>query len=446
MRLDKQHIYLLVGLLIFLLGQEPATILVLIGLSVWSLMGVRPALQALTLGILVFFLNKNLYSSGSNITLMLRWVLLFTASGSIFIRAKIINKPILFLLFFCGGVSILSFLYSHVMAVSLFKIITFTIGATAILTGFKNTIHDKGYWESWFYSIFVTIVIYSALLYPTGLGKATYEGYISVTTHFIGAFKHPNAFGVYMGITLCYLLGKVIIERKGSFFDVFIVVLAIVEILLSGTRGAVVNIFLSGLLLLLYSLFKNKTWRSKIGGVFRNKKNLTYFAFALIIVLIGFNRVYDAASKFIVKREVSTLEDAYGFERILRTSRQIENIQEYPFTGIGFGVHTNPEWWLKSGRISYDPIFGLPIGASVEKGFIFVSVVEENGWIGTILLLFFIGALIKLVGRNKDLPSMYLLFSCFMVNISEAIFFSLGGLGLYAWLMIGFSTVNVRSV
>lgn len=57
-------------------------------------------------------------------------------------------------------------------------------------------------------------------------------------------------------------------------------------------------------------------------------------------------------------------------------ARMFSNIEEHPFVGIGFGVSSTPEEM----NITYDPIFGAPLSAPVEKGVLPVAIIEEFGF------------------------------------------------------------------
>lgn len=446
MKLYKKHIYLFIGVLIFLLGRQPAFYIMLIGLAIWSLGGVRQALQALTLGVIIFFLNKSLYSGGGTTGLVLRWIVLLFASFSIFVRVKTIPKLAIYLFLFVLSITVTSSLYSYSVQISLFKIFSFSIGTFAIILGFNHEKNNRDYWESWFYSIYVVTVIYSLLLYPTGLGVATYNVASGTISHFVGLYKHPNAYGVYMSITISYILGRVLFENKGTRFDFLMLFLGIITVFLSKTRGAIANIGISFILFLVITVFTvRREWLSQIRRTILAKKNFRIILFSSVILLLNINVVVSTGMEFVLKRDQvgASTEDIYGFERLARLQWQIDNINKYPWEGIGFGIHSRPEWWInESGRISYDPIFHLPIGASVEKGMIFLSILEENGIIGASLCLLFFFIFFRKVYKQGSIASFLLALACLFVNISEAILFSLGGLGLYAWLMFGFSTLK----
>jgi hypothetical protein len=80
---------------------------------------------------------------------------------------------------------------------------------------------------------------------------------------------------------------------------------------------------------------------------------------------------------------------------------------------------------------------GLPISAPVEKGFLPTAILEEVGIPGALGFLGLFLTLLYRVYRTGDQPWAAVLLTSIFVNLGEALFFSLGGLGLYFWIWIG---------
>lgn len=140
--------------------------------------------------------------------------------------------------------------------------------------------------------------------------------------------------------------------------------------------------------------------------------------------------------EIIFKDEMGSLYEEFLHCRGFLILRSWRNFQEYPLTGIGFGVGSEPSAF----KIRRDPILGLPIGASVEKGFTIVAVLEETGVLGFAAFVLFINSLLKqALSVRRSLPVYALVFSCVLVNFGEAIFFALGGSGILVWLLLGYA-------
>ncbi len=87
---------------------------------------------------------------------------------------------------------------------------------------------------------------------------------------------------------------------------------------------------------------------------------------------------------------------------------------------------------------------GIPISAPVEKGFLPAAILEEVGIVGTIFFIYLIFILTKLVVRSKNIHICCLYFSCLFINIGEAVFFSIGGIGIFFMLLIAMTTQSNR--
>jgi len=105
----------------------------------------------------------------------------------------------------------------------------------------------------------------------------------------------------------------------------------------------------------------------------------------------------------------------------------VSGIERYPLTGIGFGV---PSEGGKSGKVVEDPIFGLPIMATMEKGVLPVAIIEELGYPLGILVYGWFAWLFSAAVRGGAV-SVASFSAVLAVNFAECVFFSPGGLGLY---------------
>jgi hypothetical protein len=119
----------------------------------------------------------------------------------------------------------------------------------------------------------------------------------------------------------------------------------------------------------------------------------------------------------------------------------LDNIRERPFTGIGFGLASN----LSLMRIDRDPIMGLPIGASIEKGVLPIAVFEELGLLGFILVAAWTLMTLR-KGVQSGLTPFIVLLTALCVNCGESTLFSPGGMGLFSLVLIGWAvTPQIRN-
>ena len=119
-----------------------------------------------------------------------------------------------------------------------------------------------------------------------------------------------------------------------------------------------------------------------------------------------------------------TIAEAYDKSRGGLIDKLITNIEEHPFTGIGFGIASNPFEMI----IERDPVIGLPVGAAIEKGVLPLAVVEELGFIGAFLVFMWFWMVVKRAGLRGFTP-LALTTTALLLNMGENTFFSPGGFG-----------------
>jgi O-antigen ligase len=115
--------------------------------------------------------------------------------------------------------------------------------------------------------------------------------------------------------------------------------------------------------------------------------------------------------------------------RTAAVETSIENIRMHPWTGIGYGVPSNLDVTL----LKYDPVLGLPISAPMEKGIIYIAVVEELGILGTGLFVALILTMIAPAFAASSPSAVCLVCACLASNLAEASLLAFGGHGLLQW-------------
>ena len=129
-------------LLVALRAHPYAPTIAMILLGVWSLGGAKQAIRALSLVVLIKFLNPGIYQFEGPLALW-AWIALAVAGLRIFadnLRIKGRRHPVIpWLLLFSSMVFVESLFSSRYSIVSIFKVVSFTYVAAAILIGFKVT-------------------------------------------------------------------------------------------------------------------------------------------------------------------------------------------------------------------------------------------------------------------------------------------------------------------
>jgi len=202
-------------------------------------------------------------------------------------------------------------------------------------------------------------------------------------------------------------------------------------IFISETRiagiGLAISLMISLIFFFILNIFKTKT-------VVINKRLYLYLVFLILIPLIFNSYFVNLISFFLSKSgaiEVDGLFDAYLLSRGEFIFQMLDNIKENLITGIGFGIASD----LSSMRVYYDPIFNLPISASVEKGVVPLMILEETGIFGFILFLIWILILFYRAVIN-GIESLTLLLAILSFNMGEAVLFSPGGQGLITLVLL----------
>ncbi len=96
-------------------------------------------------------------------------------------------------------------------------------------------------------------------------------------------------------------------------------------------------------------------------------------------------------------------------------------------------------------KVTREPVFGLPVGASIEKGNMYSAILEEIGFAGFLLFAGLLVVLLNSICRSGQLEMVWLFFCALLVNIGEAVLFSPNGIGLLVWMLVLMAT-SARSV
>ncbi|MHB9131980.1 MAG: hypothetical protein ACYDBB_12970 [Armatimonadota bacterium] len=454
-----------VVLVVILAAQHGPSIvgaLTMLLLIAWSVRSNRAAMQALTISVLLTYLNPALTTPPAMMA-ALKWLLLFVACGVCIIRtyrAEQIPRWMLYLGAFVFAVGLLAMVTSAEVVLSLFKLFSFTAGAIVALTVFQGQSQPVGYAKNWLYTVSCVVLGLSLPL------LAVSSGYLPNTHFFRGIMAHSQAYAIYTVPMLMFLFANLLIGRAKSVVNLLILTAGALTIYQTGSRTAMLagigGMFIAGLVVL--------CWRADLRSMFSRGRALTILGMGtigLLILLVVAGKAIQQESRrfFLVKnratvkdvatlkklalqsglstaelkklaarRKVPSLSEAFASSRGGLIAQSLDNFKQSPLTGVGFGMASVSG----VGMVTKDPIFGLPISAPVEQGFFPTATLGQLGIIGSALLLLLLGALFIPIFRYASLPVMMLCSTAFLVNFGEMIFYSTGGIGLYMWLLLGF--------
>lgn len=319
------------------------------------------------------------------------------------------------------GVILQSIAYSYNIILSAFKI---TSWATVLLVlwwawGAISESQAAKFRKDLFYSLSILLIL-ALPLYYTDLG------YSVNGRGFQGLLNHPQAWGLLSGLVLIWAVAALLQGGGNVWVLLGVAVLAAASVSESGARTAMLSVVFAVTLASIISIWKMLKGRP----IVLNDQSLISSA-AIIFLVLGAAfepQVQDLFASFLTKGgrvEASTFSEIYTSSRGVLYRPMFANIDKNFWSGIGFGLASIPKLMV----IQYDPFFNLPIGASVEKGNIYLAVFEELGLFCALL----VGAIIAgwvWRGLKAGFLGCALILYVLASNFAEATFFSMGGMGL----------------
>jgi hypothetical protein len=270
----------------------------------------------------------------------------------------------------------------------------------------------------------VAIMVISVPLFVLPLG------YLRNGSGFQGILNHPQAFGPTMAILGAIAASKLFAEKRPSWQYLGVFGVSLVFILASEARTAGLALII-GLCLAIASVpvLSGRRVRAVLPGL-RSRRVWGIAGIVLCFGVIFAPQIGDKVGNYISKSgragSVESIAEAYDKSRGGLIDRMFTNINQTPLTGIGFGIASEPALMA----VERDPLFGLPIGAPVEKGVLPLAVIEELGVVGAGIVALWIIALVVRAAKNGVVP-ISILITVLMINMGENVFFSPGGMGLF---------------
>ena len=408
----------------------PAVLAICVAAAVYALRGSRQALEALILLAFLLLMSRGPLS-------MVRWLIVFAAFGRVIWDTAVgdarVPKILIPLAVFGAYVVIFSLFTSKYPDVSIFKLVSFSVGTFTLLILYHRTQHLTDYWLGYLFTLGAFILIASLPLY--GLGA----GFSKNGVGFQGILAHPQTYGPVLAPVAALVTGFMLFRGNRSWLLIVAALMAWYGMYASQARTSIFATVLAFGVTAMLVLPRSDGFRRLL--VMRRLKFSSYLVAACMLFLVFWNWdvFYERTTNFIQKDD--GLEEVdLGASFVESRGRLLEfslyNFKRSPVVGIGFGVPSST-WDWEHGRLKRG-FMGLPTSASVEKGFLPTAVLEEVGIVGAVLVL---ALLISLFWPMVKLGSPLLLWmslSAFFTNLGEATFFSIGGIGFYFWLVLGF--------
>ena len=443
---------LIAGLIVFLyamLGGQPLGILAFLGLAAFSCLGYKEAIFALFLSAQLVIINDKIFPITGGVTSSLRWIVLIVASLSIYMRVfyerlTVIIWPLVFLSIFLIIALVVSNLFGLAPAVSNFKLLIFSLAGVALFQGYTH-LPERGAIDRLLYHGICAFTIANALtilLFPFhAYRRHFYDGTINALK---GTTNQSQVLGVMVAVAIAWLIARLMSHRDYRNGLTFLCLpLLGYFLLISKARTGMIALLLAGILVMFFALFRRNWLRRLYGPFFRP----AVLGALILIALVGISQagaILEVATDFALKsgRNGDDLREAFEASRGERIRELYHGYQERKYTGLGFGMPRQPEHL----KVGYDPLTGvIPIRSETEKNFLFMAVFQETGLFGGIAFFVFLGSMVTFQYRYGSPGGLFVFLTGLMLNVGEAIFFSLGGAGLFVFVIMSSSLLRAST-
>lgn len=331
----------------------------------FALLGRTQAIQALALSWLFTMLNPALAPDASAASIG-RYLVIFAAAISVAWRGVgngvgFFIKRLSFLTL-CVGLFMLihSLLFSAVVDVSVFKVVSWVAVVLTLLSAWQglSAAQRRALFDQLQWGLVWLLLLSLPLLAIPGVG------YLRNGSGFQGFLNHPQAFGPTVALVGVLVGGRVIGASKPAWRDIALLGLCLVLVVLSEARTAGMAMVL-GLLgsALMAPAFAGVSRTRMLPGL-RSRRFQAVALLAVAGVVVGGPFLAGKLSAYLYKRtDATSLIEAADASRGALVEKMFWNIQDNPWTGIGFGIASEPELM----EVERDSVLGVPLSAPVEK-------------------------------------------------------------------------------
>lgn len=415
------------------LASVPTSNLSYLIIAGYSLLGRTQAIQALALSWLFSMVNPALAPDAS-LAAIGRYLVIFCATISVGWRSSGggigFSMKKLSLLTLCLGIFMLihSLLLSVVVDVSVLKVVSWVVVVLTLLSAWQGLagLQRVALFDQLQWGLVGLMLLSLPLLAIPGIG------YFINGTGFQGLLNHPQAFGPTVALLGVLLGGRILGEKKPAWRDIILFGVCLILVILSEARTAGVAMIFGLLGSALFSpVFAGVSHRRMLPGLRSQRLRFVGLMFLAGAIVAG-PFLIDQLSIYLFKRtDATNLLAAADASRGELVAKMWMNIQKNPFTGIGFGIASEPAYMV----VLRDPVLDLPLSALVEKGVMPVAVLEELGVFGVIAVLAWLLVVLRR-GARSGLPQFAVLITLVLVNFGESMLFSVGGMGMLLLILL----------
>ncbi len=407
----------------------------------WALRSPYHGIQALSVALVATTFNNGVtpvfgapVSVKSTVTALRIIVILIVAARAIYERLVRVDHPpdtaVLRSLAYALVVAVLAMLSSPLVDVSLFKIAMFAIGILAVMLAVPFAAQDRrDDLFKWIWAWLAAIVVGSFPLLVLPLGY-TING-----TGFQGWLNQPQAAGVFLAPAVIFFFGLSLFDRLWPRLNLALGLMGTIELFATLSRNAVLTVVIAAAAGVIVSFIREpRRWTAA-----------ALFGATSGLLLLALPTTQNFIGGLIVKQSQGApvdVADSFNRSRGLLVQRSFEGFLDNPLIGQGFGIASDPTTM----NVIRDPVLGLPISASVEKGVMWVALLEETGVIGVLLFIVLLLPLVRGSLSYRPATAFALLIAALMTNNGEATLMSFGGMGLFVWMIVVFAAGDRQSV
>lgn len=405
--------------------------------AVWALFGQRQAVLAL---FFVWFFNNTTHTfCGPPLyAAFLRYAVLLAAAVSVIVRgpSPASSAKAGWLLWFTIPLFVLiglhSIAFSRMTEISLLKFVTFALAFLTSLCGWAwMTRRDRTRCLQIIIGTLVLVMFASLAYWPTG------RAYLRQTRLLTGVLVHSQILGVAAAMIAAFLGAQTLVARPFRWWRPVAMVASLVCLYVSGARagmlGFVGGMFAAGCYEAIKAIVSSARGRPRVV----RSRLLWAGAAAAIVLTVAGGTIYKRTVQFILKYDDAEAVTIEGLQRtagarVMKVEDMRTNLRRHAIEGIGFGVPSDTDSFSNLVR---DPILGLPVMATVEKGFMPLMMLEELGVPLGALSLVWLAAIGMACAKGGFVPlSVY--GTAIVSNFGEATFFSQGGNGLLLIILV----------
>ncbi len=423
------------------LASSDTAILSFLVLAGYALLGRAQVIQALALSWLFAMLSEGIAPPAADMAIPGPYLVIAVATLSVLLHNALgglmisISRPILCSLALGVFIIFHSMMFSPIPDLSILRAVLWTVALVTLLSAWTSL--DCQARERLEYQLFgglVTVVLVSLPLAFTDIG------YLRNGTGFQGVLNHPQAFGPVVAIVGAWVAGRSLGASRPRWRDISLLGLCVVLIVVSEVRTAGMALVLGLASAVLVSpLVARIPARLLIPGL-GSWKLRAIGLFAVIGVVAAGPEVSSRFGDYVQKRS-----DSVGLLETLDSSRgelvqaMIANIEEEPFTGIGFAIASEP----LSIEPDRDPWLGLSFRGTIgiEKGVMPIAVLEELGIVGFLIVAIWIWLMVRR-GAKAGIGAFSVMATLLFTNLGESTLFFPGGLGLLLLILLAWAVTG----